>query len=85
MGHQPEERALCFSPDFLDDWSSGSENKHLGGERGGVAESKRVSECSKEEEMERRWVGSREGGTQSGEMRQCDKGRKVSGRRKEWM
>lgn len=32
--------------------------------------------------MERRWVGSRECGTQSGEMRERDEVRKVSGRRK---
>lgn len=47
--------------------------------------SKRDSECSKEEEMEHRWVGLREGATQSEEMRQCDEERKVSGRRKGWM
>lgn len=35
--------------------------------------------------MEHRWVGLRECATQSEEMRQRDKERKVSGRRKGWM
>lgn len=32
--------------------------------------------------MERSWVGSRQGGTRSGKMRERDEERKVSGRRK---
>lgn len=39
-------------------------------------------EGGRAEEIERRWVGLREGGTPSGEMRERDEERKVSGRRK---